>query len=148
MDCQKRFSVVQTNSMYQVASVYRGLARNEDLELLLDWPGNVRNFSTAIRLPSLEILQNQSCNSPSLPTLVFVKWVSVSCHDFLSIFCTENSSTRNSWALFNSSISCMLLIWVSRRAFSFMTNSSWSRTCCLRDSTCPWWASSNSNRWA
>ena len=30
--CQKRFPVSQTNSMYQVASVCRGLAQNEDLE--------------------------------------------------------------------------------------------------------------------
>ena len=32
VDCQKRFPVVQTNSMYQVASVFRGLAQSEDLE--------------------------------------------------------------------------------------------------------------------
>ena len=35
----------------------------------------------------------------------------------VSIFCTENLSTRNSWALFNSPISWILLIWISRNVF-------------------------------
>ena len=39
-----------------------------------------------------------------------VTWLSLN-------FCTENSSTRNSWALFNSPISWIPLMWVSRRPF-------------------------------
>ena len=74
-------------------------------------------------------------------SLCIVSWLSLK-------FWTENSSTRNSWAPFISPISCIFLIWVSRSAFSFITNSSCSRTCSLRDSTYPWWASCNSNRWA
>ena len=61
-------------------------------------------------------------------------------------FCAENSSTHNSWPLFKSPISWILPIWVSWSAFSFMTKSSCSRTCSLRDSAYPKWASSN--RWA
>ena len=45
VDCQKRFNVIQTNSMYQVANVCLGLAWIEDLErLLVDW--EYENFST------------------------------------------------------------------------------------------------------
>ena len=40
-----------------------------------------------------------------------VSWLSLN-------FCTENSSTHNSWALFISPITCILLIWVSRSDFS------------------------------
>ena len=63
-----------------------------------------------------------SCNSCICEaSLCIVSW------SFLT-FCTENSSTRNSWALFNSFISWRLLIWVSRGAVSFMTDSSCGRT--------------------
>ena len=62
-----------------------------------------------------------ACNS-CICEVIFciVSWLSL-------YFRTEISSTRNSWALFNSPTSWTLLIWVSRSAFSFMTNSSWSR---------------------
>ena len=62
-------------------------------------------------------------------------------------FCTEKSSTLNSRALFNSHISWILLLWVSRSAFSFVPFSSCSRTCSLQDSSYPQCASSNSKRW-
>ena len=56
-------------------------------------------------------------------------------------FCTEISSTRCSRALWICPISCIFLIWVSRRPFSFKDNSSGSRTCSRLDSTNPYCAS-------
>ena len=60
-------------------------------------------------------------------------------------FCTETSSTRSSCVLLICHISCMLRIWVSRKTFSLIDNSSCRRTCCRRHSTYPCCASYNSN---
>ena len=50
IDYQKRFPVVQINSMYQVASVCRGSGWNENLaSFLVDWE-RVEKLSTKIRL--------------------------------------------------------------------------------------------------
>ena len=93
----------------------------------------------------LEILRNHSQNSSVLAT---EKWAAVSYHDFLTIFCTEKSPTRNSWALLNSPISWMLLIRVSRSAF-FSHDQFFLKSNLLSSRFAhPKWASSNSNRWA
>ena len=82
-----------------------------------------------------------SCNGEV--SLCIVSWLCLN-------FCTLNSSTRSSWALFISPISWKFRIWVSRSTFSFIDNSSCSRAFSLRDSKNPWWEScnSNSNLWA
>ena len=118
---------------YQVATFCRGSAQNENSEsLLVDWER--KTISHCDSIPLLEILLNHSQNSPVLANPAIAKWAFVLFHDFLVFFCTENSSTRSSWALFISPISCILRIWVSRRTFSFRDNSSCSRACSLRDS--------------
>ena len=61
--------------------------------------GNVRQSSTVIWFDFLKfiwIIQN----SFALSFIVFVKWASVFVSWPSLNFCTENSSTRNSWALF------------------------------------------------
>ena len=69
---QKRFPVVQMDSMFQVASVCRSSAEIADLKsLLVDWE-RVNNFhcnSTLLR----GILQSHSNNSSFLVILVLVK---------------------------------------------------------------------------
>ena len=107
--------------------------------------GHVRKFATNSTL-HLEIVLIQAIN-PLLQLLYL--WSELLHRIMISLnFCSETSSTRSSWGLFISPISCIFVIWVSRSAFSFMTYSSCSRTCSLRDSAYPKWASSNSNRWA
>ena len=64
--------------------------------------------------------------------------------NFFPFLYREYSSTRNSWALFISHISCIFRIWVSPITFSFKDHSSCGRDCSVRDSIYPWWASSNS----
>ena len=117
VDLQKRFPVVQVDSMFQVASVCRSSAKIAYLEsLLVDWE-RVKMFHYSLTLLR-GILQSHSNNSSFLVILVFVKWVFVLIHDFLSHLWTENSSTRSSWTLFISLISCIFRICVSRSAFS------------------------------
>ena len=72
-----------------------------------------------------------SCNSCICDvSLCIVSWLSLDS-------CLENSSIRISWALFNSSTSWILLIWVSRRALSRCANSSLNLACSLRDVSYP-----------
>ena len=56
---------------------------------------------------------------------------------FLTNFLVENSSSRNSWSLFNSSTFWILPIRVSRSARSRSANSSWSRACSRLDCSYP-----------
>ena len=83
----KNVSLCPDIFLYQVACWSR-LNMIEDLERLpVDWEREKMLHCNSILF--LEILLNHSCNScnsPSLATPVFVKWVAVSYHDFLSIF--------------------------------------------------------------
>ena len=91
--------------------------------------------------PHLENLQNHSWSSFVLAPLATEKWVFVMSHEFLLIFCTGSSSTRSSWALFDSPITCMLRkLSISENLF-FTDNSSSRRTCSRPDSTNPYCAS-------
>ena len=71
VDCQKRFPVSQTNSMYQVAGFGRGSTLLEDLEPLpADWEREIIFHCKPAQ--NLEILWNHSNNSffPAPPVLV------------------------------------------------------------------------------
>ena len=72
VDCPERFPVSQTNSMYQIAVFGRGSTYIEDLERLpADWEREIIFHCKSI--PHLEILSNQSYNSPFLAIPVSVK---------------------------------------------------------------------------
>ena len=95
------------------------------------WLGTWGNCPLRIDLTSF-IQVTWSWNSCILSVTSFVvSWISI-----------ENSSTRNSWALFNSSIS-----WVSRSALSRSDYSSWSRACFQCDCSYPVFVWSISMRW-
>ena len=141
---KKRFPVIPMYSMCQEASVCRGCAKHENSESTqADWKR--KTISHCNLIPLLEILLNHSiCSWTSCNwevSFCTVSWFSLN-------FCTETSSTRSSWALFISPISCILRIWVSRRTFSFIDNPSWRRTCSPRDSIYLCCASCKSNLWA
>ena len=160
-DYQKRFPVIPMYSMCSGAGVCRGSAQNENLESrLVDWKRKTisnRIVVTAGRLETCDSLplwfDSTSGNSPESFTEFICSCISCICEvsfcivSWLSLnFCTENSSTRNSWALFISPISWKFRIWVSRSFVpSEMIDSSSGRGCSLRDSIYPCWASSNSN---
>ena len=134
VDCQKRFPVHMLRSRLNTD---RGLGTTA---IWLGTRENVPLWFDSISWKSPESITLQLLYLWSEPLYRVMT--------FSQFLRRKNSSTRNSWALFNSPISCILLIWVSRSAFSFMTNYSCSRTCSLRDSTYPRCASSNANRWA
>ena len=108
--------------------------------------GNVRQPSTIVRFHVSKMSRithriHLFLASPATDRWAFciVSWLSLN-------FGTENSSTRSSWALFISPILCTLRIGVSRRSFSFIDNSSCSRTCSHLDSTNQYSASCHANR--
>ena len=119
VDLEKRFRVVQMDSMFQVASVCC-------CEQPRSWTwnpcwltGNVWIFPTFIRLHFVEF----SRVIQIIAILVSVKWALVSYHDFLS------SSAQRIHQLAIIELSSFLpthecFEWVTRRAFSFATNSS------------------------
>ena len=73
----------------------------------------------------------RTCNNCPLRTdSTFLKW-------FSTILLLENSSSRNSSFLFNSSNFWILLIRVSRSARSRSANTSWSRACSRVDCSYP-----------
>ena len=131
---QKSCPVVQTHSMCQAASVRRGLAQNENLESLL--------VDCCDSIPLLEVLLNLSWNSSALAFPAFVKWAMT----FSQLLTREFVNPY-----FLSSLHFSHLVHTSNLRIpkaSFITNSSCSRICSLRDSTYPWWTSCNCNRWA
>ena len=69
-------------------------------------------------------------NSPLRTHSTSLKWCSTN-------FLTENSSSRNSWSLFNSSNFWILLTRESRSARSRSANSSWCRACSRLDCSYP-----------
>ena len=69
-------------------------------------------------------------NCPLRTHSTSLKWCSTN-------FLTENSSSRNSWSLFNSSNFWILLTRESRSARSRSANSSWSRACSRLDCSYP-----------
>ena len=98
--------------------------------------GNVKQSSAVIRFHILWspesfiefICSWISCNWEV--SFCIVSWFSLT-------FCTETSSTRCSCAQLISPISCTFRIWVFGKTFSFIYNSSKSRTCCRLDTTNP-----------
>ena len=81
--------------------------------------GTWKIFSTASRLYILKFSGIIHAIDPLLQLLYLWSEPLYRIMTSSQFLCTENSSTRNSWALFNSPISCILLIWVSRIAFFF-----------------------------
>ena len=85
VDCQKRFPMYHTNSMYQVANLGRGSAFHQDFEHLpVDWEC-VKIFHYKLIL-HLEILQTESKNHFSCNSCIcevsscIVAWLSLTIH--------------------------------------------------------------------
>ena len=133
--------------MYQVCSMYQVPCIKSQALVAAQHPtktwndcqltGTWDNFPLQIDSTSWNSLESSkwftlSCNSCICEmSSCIVAWLSL--NPFL-----ENSSTRISWALFNSSISWIFLKPVSRTTFSRWANSSWSLACSFRDSSQPW----------
>ena len=163
--CPRQIPCVRSQAL--VAAQHRSRTWN-DCRLA----GNVRKFSTANRFyilkfswiihlihPFLQFLylwsevlsrcrnlspflQREFINSHFLRSLQLFHFMDIS-----DTTISKNSSTRISWGLFNSSISWIFRIRLSRSAFCRRANSSCTRAFSLRDSSYPQFALSHSNRW-
>ena len=115
MNLQKRFPICRAGSKY-LAAYLCGSASLQDRDKSGSNAGWLGTWESPLRTDSASFKSLQSFIQSTSFCSSWILAVNAAIVSWFSSFLLEDSSTRDSWTFFNSSITQRLLIWASRRS--------------------------------